>query len=93
VEATAPYNTNKQRWVQNAQDSVLTQGKGNGDNPFLQFSALGPKVSDGIYAYIDVGINPKATQRPSPIAFWGPNGGIVNKASTWAGLSRKAKKE
>jgi hypothetical protein len=85
IEATAPYNTNKQAWTKNDKDMLFSAGKAGGDNPILQINLLGSSIQDGIYAYIDVGVNPKAAQKPSPVNIWGPNGGVPNKGSNWAG--------
>ncbi|EHK97506.1 hypothetical protein M7I_6714 [Glarea lozoyensis 74030] len=59
---------------------------------------LDPEVTEGPYSIIhhgatklpnntiqDVGVNPKVAQKPSPVNIWGPNGGVPNKGSMWAG--------
>ena len=93
IERTVPYNSNKQAWTKNAQDMLFNQGKQGGDNPVLQINLLTSKIEDGIYAFIDVGVNPKANRRPSPVNMWGPNGGVPVKGSPWAGYpwNRKMK--
>jgi hypothetical protein len=85
IEKSDPYNTNKQNWTMNADDFLFAAGKGNGDNPLLQISLLGSKIEDGIYAYIDVGVNPSAIQTPKPVNMWGPKGGVPVAGSPWAG--------
>ncbi|EPE31970.1 Aromatic compound dioxygenase [Glarea lozoyensis ATCC 20868] len=85
IEATAPYNTNKQAWTKLDKDMLFSAGKAGGDDPLLQIKMLGSSIEDGIYAYIDVGVNPKVAQKPSPVNIWGPNGGVPNKGSMWAG--------
>jgi len=85
IEKTAPYSTNKQAWTKLAQDMLFNSGKAGGDNPLLQIKLLGATVEEGIYAFIDVGVNPKSAQKPSPVNMWGPNGGVPVKGSPWAG--------
>jgi len=64
---------------------IFNQGKGGGDNPLLQISLLGSKIEDGIYASIDVGVNPAAKRTPNPVNQWTAKGGVAIKGSPWAG--------
>jgi len=56
-----------------------------GDDPNLKIKLIGSKIEDGLYAYIDVGVNPKAKQNPQPVNFWTPQGGIPVPNSPWTG--------
>lgn len=85
VEATAPYNTNKQARTTNAQDALFNMGKQGGDDPTMKISLIGKTIADGLYATIDVGVNPKARQNPQPVNMWTANGGIPVPNSPWAG--------
>ncbi|KAF2010500.1 protocatechuate dioxygenase [Aaosphaeria arxii CBS 175.79] len=85
VEKTSPYNTNKQKQTLNNQDILLNMGKQGGDDPFMKVSLIGSKIEDGLYAYVDVGVNPKATRKPDPVNFWTDKGGIPVPGSGWAG--------
>lgn len=85
VEKTAPYNTNKQAITTNAQDALFNMGKQGGDDPTLKISLIGNKIEDGLYATIDVGVNPKAKQNPQPVNMWTPSGGIPVPNSPWTG--------
>lgn len=85
VEAVAPYNTNKQVQTKNANDFLFNMGKQGGDDPVMKISLIGSKIEDGLFAYIDVGVNPKARQNPQPVNFWTEKGGIPVPGSPWTG--------
>ncbi|KAH7377399.1 Intradiol ring-cleavage dioxygenase [Pyrenochaeta sp. MPI-SDFR-AT-0127] len=85
VEKTAPYNTNKQAVTKNAVDMLFNMGKQGGDDPVMKASLIGNKIEDGIYATIDIGVNPRARQNPQPVNLWTANGGIPVPNSPWAG--------
>lgn len=85
VEKTSPYNTNKQKQTLNSQDALFNMGKQGGDDPVMKISLIGNKIEDGLYAYIDVGVNPKAKQNPQPVNMWTAEGGKPVPNSPWAG--------
>lgn len=85
VEATSPYNTNKQAQTLNSQDFLFNMGKQGGDDPVMKISLIGNKVEDGLYATIDVGVNPKAKRNPQPVNLWTPAGGVPAPNSPWTG--------
>ena len=85
VEKTAPYSTNKQTQMLNAQDPLFAMGKQGGDDPVLKISLIGKTIEDGLYATIDVGVNPKAKQNPQPVNKWTAAGGVAIPGSPWAG--------
>ncbi|KAF2748285.1 aromatic compound dioxygenase [Sporormia fimetaria CBS 119925] len=85
VEATAPYNTNKQAITTNARDMLFNMGRQGGDDPVLKVSLIGKTIADGLYATIDVGVNPNARQNPQPVNLWTANGGIPVPNSPWTG--------
>ncbi|KAF2247482.1 aromatic compound dioxygenase [Trematosphaeria pertusa] len=85
VEKTAPYNTNKQAQTTNAQDMLFNMGKQGGDDPVLKISLIGSTIEDGLYATIDVGVNPKARQNPQPVNMWTAQGGKPVPNSPWTG--------
>jgi hypothetical protein len=60
-------------------------GKQGGDDPVMKISLIGAKIEDGLYATIDVGVNPKAKQNPQPVNFWTEKGGIPVPGSPWTG--------
>ncbi|KAF1952968.1 aromatic compound dioxygenase, partial [Byssothecium circinans] len=85
VEKTAPYNTNRQAITRNANDPLFNMGKQGGDDPTLKISLIGNKIEDGLYATIDVGVNPKARQNPQAVNTWTASGGKPIPGSPWAG--------
>lgn len=85
VQKLAPYNTNKQALTQNSQDQLFKQGQGGGDNPIIQIVQLGNTLENGLYGFIDVGVNPSAKRNPSAVNYWTANGGVANPSSMWKG--------
>jgi len=91
VEATAPYSTNKQAHMTNAQDALFAMGKQGGDDPTLKISLIGTTIADGLFATIDVGVNPKARQNPQPVNSWTASGGVAVPNSPWTGYPDSCK--
>jgi hypothetical protein len=85
VEATDPYNKNEQEWTSNLDDGLWPVAIEGGDDPVIKALLLGETVEDGLYAYVDVGINPKAVQNPKPVNFWTGSEAIPVPDSPWAG--------
>ncbi|KAF2261228.1 aromatic compound dioxygenase [Lojkania enalia] len=85
VEATSPYNINTQAITKNANDMLFNMAKQGGDDPVMKISLIGSKIEDGLYATIDVGVNPKARQMPQPVNMWTEKGGIPVPNSPWTG--------
>ncbi|KAF2678891.1 aromatic compound dioxygenase [Lentithecium fluviatile CBS 122367] len=85
VEKTSPYNTNTQKVTTNAADPLFNMGKQGGDDPVMKISLIGTKIEDGLYATIDVGVNPKAKQNPQPVNMWTTDGGKPVPNSPWTG--------
>jgi hypothetical protein len=85
VEKTSPYDTNKQAITTNAADALFNMAKEGGDDPVMKISLIGKTIEDGLYATIDVGVNPKAKQNPQPVNMWTSNGGVPVEGSPWTG--------
>lgn len=49
MEKTYPYYTNTQELTLNVDDGILGQ-EANGSDPIVEYSFLGDKVEDGIFA-------------------------------------------
>lgn len=62
VEATSPYSTNTQTLTTNAQDRVFGQQETQGttSDPVFEYVYIGDDLSDGLFSWIVVGINPSA---------------------------------
>ncbi|KAI0592112.1 Protocatechuate dioxygenase [Pyrenophora tritici-repentis] len=85
VEKTAPYNTNTQAAMNNDEDFLYKMGFQGGDDPVMKISLIGNTIEDGLYATIDVGVNPKATIEVHPVNRWTAEGGVPVEGSPWAG--------
>jgi protocatechuate 3,4-dioxygenase beta subunit len=58
VEASAPYNTNKIPKTSNEADGYTGYSATAAYDPFPNYIMLGSKLSDGIYAWIEMGVKP-----------------------------------
>ncbi|KAE8151624.1 Intradiol ring-cleavage dioxygenase [Aspergillus avenaceus] len=77
VEETAPYNTNQVRLTTNAEDRVFgTETTGTTSDPVFNYAYLGDSLSDGILAWITMGVNVSASYDTRYAAFYGEDGGI-----------------
>ncbi|KAE8318470.1 Intradiol ring-cleavage dioxygenase [Aspergillus transmontanensis] len=77
VEKNTPYSTNTQELTENADDSILSTEADTTD-PFMEYILLGDDVSDGIFAWISIGIDAKRDDSLSPEGYWTETGGEVN---------------
>jgi hypothetical protein len=59
VEKTAPYNTNKQFLVQNKYDFLMWQAASGVADPVVEYVMLGPKIEDGLFGFVNFGIDAK----------------------------------
>jgi hypothetical protein len=86
VEKTAPYSTNTQQLTTNAEDGILA-GEAETIDPFMEYVYLGDDVSDGIFAWISVGIDPTKDSDVTPAAYNTEDGGVANENSGAGGRS------
>jgi hypothetical protein len=63
VETFPPYNTNKQMWMKNAADFTMATGAFNSADPVMEYVLLGKDVRDGIFAWINFGIDSKMSKK------------------------------
>jgi protocatechuate 3,4-dioxygenase beta subunit len=80
VEATAPYNTNTQEITLNSADQILSEEAEDMD-PFVEWVQLGEDITDGIIAWISIGIDPTADSEVSSTATIYKSGGVANENS------------
>jgi hypothetical protein len=80
VEKTSPYSTNTQDLTTNAEDGILAEEADTID-PFMEYVYLGDDVSDGIFAWISVGIDPTKDSSVTPAAYYTEQGGVENENS------------
>jgi hypothetical protein len=77
VEALSPYIENTQNLTLNADDSIL-ENEADGSDPFVEYVLLGDSVSDGIMAWIRIGIDPIKDDSTESAATYYENGGVTN---------------
>ncbi|GES63081.1 extracellular dioxygenase [Aspergillus terreus] len=80
VEETSPYSTNTQELTTNADDGILSQEAEEID-PFVEYVFLGDSVSDGIFAWISMGMDATQDSEITPAAYYTENGGVENENS------------
>ncbi|KAJ5166268.1 uncharacterized protein N7482_005049 [Penicillium canariense] len=80
VEETSPYSTNTQDLTTNANDSILSEEADNID-PFMEYVLIGDDVSEGIFAWISVGIDGTEDTDVTPAAYYTSEGGVENESS------------
>ncbi|EMD95687.1 hypothetical protein COCC4DRAFT_123590 [Bipolaris maydis ATCC 48331] len=86
LESTYPYNLNKQFRLLNDKDPLFVYANTSNDDPFMKVSKIGKTYADGLYATIDVGVNPEAIQNwTSPVGRWTAEGTVPDPDSRYAG--------
>ena len=88
VEATAPYNTNKQVYTSNDKDKWSILQAENNFDPFPEFIYLGDDITDGLLAWIQIGINTTADYSDDKdyydiAATYQAGGGVTNPDSAF----------
>jgi hypothetical protein len=88
VEATEPYTSNTQPVTSNDDDMWSIVQVGTDYDPYPEFVYVGEDVSDGLFAWIQIGINTTANYTDNSYyniaAYWGEDGGYANSASTFS---------
>lgn len=81
VATILPYSENTQTVTENSEDSILAGLAVEGaSDPFFEYVLLGDDVSDGIYAWVTVGITTNTSYTTSPASVYTEEGGYVNDA-------------
>jgi hypothetical protein len=80
VEETSPYNTNTQSLTTNAEDDILASEATDMD-PFVEYVLLGDSVSDGILAWISIGVDPTTDSETTSAGTYYKSGGVANANS------------
>ncbi|KAL4744659.1 hypothetical protein BDW72DRAFT_208836 [Aspergillus terricola var. indicus] len=85
VEDTYPYNTNTQEIVSNADDMWSVEQASDEYDPFPEYIYLGSGLDDGLFAWIQIGINASADYTDnsyySIAGYYDENGGHQNTDS------------
>ncbi|KAJ5660501.1 hypothetical protein N7507_006952 [Penicillium longicatenatum] len=91
VEDTYPYSTNTQSITSNAEDMWSVEQADSSYDPFPEYIYLGDDLDDGLFAWIQIGINATADYTDnsyySIAAYHDANGGHENSDSSFAGGS------
>lgn len=77
AESVEPYLSNTQALLLNVNDGIFAQEAATSD-PVLNYVYLGDEVSDGIFGWITIGLNPNAMTVPRAAAYLGADGGHAN---------------
>ncbi|KAG9699566.1 aromatic compound dioxygenase, partial [Aureobasidium melanogenum] len=86
VEATYPYNTNTQDWTTNSEDSILAEETAtDGVDPVVEYILLGEDISDGVLAWISMGVDMTINQTVSPAGTYYRTGGVMDESSSGMG--------
>lgn len=64
----------------NSDDSILSEELDTID-PFMEYVYLGDDISDGIFAWITVGMDPTQDTSVTPAAYYTEEGGVENENS------------
>lgn len=84
VDTVSPYSTNTQEVTLNSADSILAEEADSMD-PFLQYVLLGDDISEGILAWISIGIDTTQNYTTTAASIWTDNGGVANSNSVGGG--------
>jgi hypothetical protein len=82
VETTTPYNT--QETTLNSDDQILSEEAADMD-PFVEWIQLSDDITDGIMAWISIGIDPTADDEVTSAATVYKDGGVANENSMGMG--------
>ncbi|ETS87964.1 hypothetical protein PFICI_01792 [Pestalotiopsis fici W106-1] len=78
VEATYPYNTSTVDITLNSADRVFSLESENDNDPVFDYVFLGDDVTDGIFSWITIGVDPTASYETSYAALLTADGGVSN---------------
>ncbi|KAG2783046.1 hypothetical protein Pcac1_g7363 [Phytophthora cactorum] len=85
VELTAPYSTNTQEVTTNANDKILSEEAAEDFDPFFEYVLLGDSVSDGVLAWISVGVDMTRAQTITAAGTLTSDGGVMAESTSTMG--------
>jgi len=86
VEKLPPYNGNKEPKLTNANDYLINTGAQNGFDPLMEYVLLGSRLEDGIFAWLNLGIDSKANHKVSPATKCSSSGCVVDPLGGLVGM-------
>jgi hypothetical protein len=72
-----PYTENKQPFITNAEDPLLS-GAANASDPIMEYTLLGKRVEDGLLAWLSIGVNTTFLHEIVPAVTYYESGGQPN---------------
>ena len=79
VESTYPYNTNQQVMTYNTNDTVLiVETDTPGVDPFVKYAYIGDDITDGLLAWVTIGIDVDAASDIAPGGSLYKTGGVTD---------------
>jgi hypothetical protein len=89
VETAAPYNTNTQAVTSNVDDMWAPEQADNNYDPFPSYVYLGDDITDGLLAWISIGIDMSSNYTVSAAGKLTANGGVAasNPLQSGAGMN------
>ncbi|KKK20214.1 hypothetical protein P175DRAFT_0518450 [Aspergillus ochraceoroseus IBT 24754] len=91
VEDTSPYNTNTQAVTSNAEDMWSVLQASDEYDPFPEYIYLGQGLDDGLFAWIQIGVNASADYTDNSYyniaAYYYEDGGVENSSGSMGGGS------
>ncbi|KAH6717462.1 Intradiol ring-cleavage dioxygenase [Leptodontidium sp. MPI-SDFR-AT-0119] len=82
VNALSPYSENTNTITENADDRVVSAELENDADPFLNYVLLGDSVSDGLFMWVTLSVNPSASYTSSPASELTADGGVAVSSSS-----------
>jgi hypothetical protein len=79
VEKVDPYNKNKDRLTTNKQDGIMRFSASGLSDPVVEYVMLGSKIEDGLFAFINFGIDTKLSKKVRVAAECSESGCVANK--------------
>jgi hypothetical protein len=84
VETEEPYASNTQELTVNADDSILSEEAADVD-PFVEYVLLGEDISEGLFGWLDFGMDSTSAYNITPAVYWTEDGGVANPNSGGGG--------
>ncbi|KAI1339860.1 Intradiol ring-cleavage dioxygenase [Xylariaceae sp. FL0016] len=70
LETMEPYSSNTQSWTKNDEDTIVVQeAEATGVDPMVEYVLLGDSLSDGVFAWASVGIDPTSVYHVDAAAY------------------------
>jgi hypothetical protein len=86
VDKVSPYSENTQTVTLNSEDSIMSEEAAtDGVDPIMEYTLLGSKIEDGLFAWLAFGIDTTQSSSVSPAVYLTENGGVANENNNVGG--------